>query len=181
MMSPLLNTRSSRRLALAVVLSVGLNSSGCANQLTAQSSIPGTVTPSDVLASPESFLNLQVQVEGRIHVEKYENALPCIPSTGAGCTSPAFTSLHVVTPGEPKSTANTLDLYRPAGETGQEPLRCTVIGQQQFDCGVFKEDAVTTVSGRIVKHRIPIQQVGDSSGRTQVIQYREIYVLLVQP
>ena len=180
-MSLLLNTRSSRRLALAVVASVGVSLSGCSGQLTAHSRIPGAVTPSDVLASPESFLNLQVQVEGRIHVEKYETALPCIPDTGAGCTSPAFTSLHVVTTGEPKGTANALDLYRPAGETGQEPLRCTVIGQQQFDCGAFKEDAVATVTGRIVKHRIPIEEVGDSSGRMQVIRYREIYVLLVQP
>jgi len=168
------------RLALAVVVSIGLNASACAAQLTAPDSIPGSVTPSEVLASPESFLNRQVNVYGRIDVEKYETALPCIPSTGAGCISPAFTSLHVVSAGEPRGATNALDLYRPT-DGGEEPLRCTVIGEYKFDCGVFKEDAVAAVSGRVVKHRIPTQEVGNSSGSTQVIQYREIYVLIVQP
>jgi hypothetical protein len=37
------------------------------------------------------------------------------------------------------------------------------------------------VSGRVLKHRIPTQQVRTSTGSVQVIQYREIYVLLVRP
>lgn len=180
-MSPLLDRRLRCRLALAVVMLVGLNGSACGDQLAAPSGVPGTVTPSDVLARPESFLDRQVQVHGRIHVEKYETAVPCNPSTGAGCISPAFTSLHVVTAGEPRGDANALDLYRPAGQGDEEPLRCTVIGEHKFECGAFREDAVATVSGRIVKHRIPTQIVGNSKGSTQVIQYREIYVLVVQP
>lgn len=180
MTSPLIDRQLRRRLTLAAVLSVGLNASACAAQLAAPGSLPGTVTPSEVLANPESFLNRQVQVYGRIYVEKYDLALPCIPNTGANCVSPAFTSLQIVTAGEPRSATNTVDLYRLTAE-GEEQLRCTVIGQDKFDCGVFKEDAVATVSGRVVKHRIPIQEVGNSSGSRQVIQYREIYVLIVLP
>ena len=180
MTSPLIDRQLRRRLTLVVVVSVGLNASACGAQLAAPSSLPGSVTPSEMLANPESFLNRQVQVYGRIYVEKYELALPCIPNTGADCVSPAFTSLHVVSAGEPRGATNAVDLYRPTAQ-GEEPLRCTVIGQYKFDCGVFKEDAVVTVSGRVVKHRIPTQEVGNSSGSTQVIQYREIYVLLVLP
>jgi hypothetical protein len=88
-------------------------------------------------------------------------------------------SLQVVTVGEPPSASTALDLYR-ADEHGiRELLRCKVVAANQFDCGSLTPDAVAIVSARLVTHRIPTQQVGSSTGGIQVVQYREIYVLLV--
>ena len=53
---------------------------------------------------------------------------------------------------------------------------------QLFEAQVERTpDAVAVVSGRVLKHRIPTQQVQTSTGEIQVIRYREIYVLLVRP
>ena len=60
-------------------------------------------------------------------------------------------------------------------------MKCTVIATNQFDCGAFKQGASAVVHGRVLKHRIPTQQIGTPAGDVQVIRYREIYVLLVQP
>lgn len=181
-MSPRLDQRLPCLVAVAVVVAAGGSPNACAGELaTAPGDPPGAVTPSRVLAHAESFLGKKVQVRGRIHVEKYETAEPCNPVTGTGCISPAYTSLHVVTVGEPRRDTNSLDLYRPAAQGGEEPLRCRVIRASEFDCGAYKPDAVAVVSGRVVKHRVPTQQVGHPDGRVEVIQYREISVLLVQP
>jgi len=181
-MSSLLNRRLRFTLALATVMVVGLDANAGGGQLMGAPGVPGTLTPSDVLANPESFLGTQIQVRGRIHLESYETAAgPCNPATGEGCISPAFTSLHVVTAGEPRRDTNVLDLHRPTNQGGEEPLRCRVVGPYQFDCGTYTQDAVVIVSGRLVKHRIPTQQVVYPDGRVEVFLYREIYVLLVQP
>ena len=177
-MSPLLDGKSTHVLTLAVVAAVGLSASAC-EHATAPGGIEGAVSPTEVLARAGSLLGSQIEVRGRIHVEKYETLEPCNPATGTGCTSPAYTSLHVVTPGEPRRDNNSLDLYGSVAG-GVEPLRCRVIGENRFDCSPYTQDAVITVSGRLIKHRIPTQQVGTSSGRIEVIQSREIVVLLVQ-
>jgi hypothetical protein len=83
--------------------------------------------------------------------------------------------------GESPSGTVALDLYQAGDQGVEEPLKCKVIATNQFDCGALTPDAVAVVSGRVLKHRIPTQEVRTSTGAVQVIQYREIYVLLVRP
>lgn len=171
---------SHNTMALAAVLAIGLSADGCAEQVVGPSG-GDAVTPSEVLASPAAFLDAPIQVRGRVHVVREDTLGPCIPATGTGCITPTSASLQLVTVGESPSGTAALDLYR-AGEQGaEEPLKCKVIATNQFDCGALTPDAVAVVSGRVLKHRIPTQQVQTSTGEIQVIRYREIYVLLVRP
>ena len=166
--------------ALAAVLAIGLSGDACAGQVVGPSG-GDAVTPSEVLASPGAFLDAPIRVRGRVHLVREDTLGPCLPATGTGCINPTSASLQLVTVGESPSGSAALALYR-AGEQGaEEPLNCKVIATNQFDCGAFTPDAVAVVSGRVLKHRIPTQQVQTSTGEIQVIRYREIYVLLVRP
>lgn len=167
-------------MALAAVLAIGLSADACVDQVAGPSGV-GAVTPSEVLASPAAFVDASIRVRGRVHLVREDTLGPCIPATGTGCITPTSASLQLVTVGESPSGTAALDLYR-AGEQGAvEPLNCTVIATNQFECGELTPDTVAVVSGRVFKHRIPAQTVRTSTGDVQVIQYREIYVLLVRP
>jgi hypothetical protein len=167
-------------MALAAVLAIGLGADACLGQIVGPSGV-GAVTPSEVLASPGAFLDAPIRVRGRVHVVREDTLGPCVPATGTGCITPTSASLQLVTVGESPSGTVALDLYRPGDQGVAEPLQCKVIATNQFDCGALTPDAVAVVSGRVLKHRIPTQQVRTSTGSVQVIQYREIYVLLVRP
>jgi hypothetical protein len=164
---------------LAAVLAIGLSAEACAEQIVGPSG-GNAVTPSEVLASPAAFLEAPIRVRGRVHVVREDTLGPCIPDTGTGCITPTSASLQLMTVGESPSGNVALDLYRIGDQGAVEPLMCKVTATNQFDCGAFTPDAVTVVSGRVLKHRIPTQQVRTSTGEVQVIQYREIYVLLVR-
>jgi hypothetical protein len=167
-------------MALAAVLAIGLGADACGGQVVSPSDA-GAVTPSEVLASPAAFLDAPIQVRGRVHVIREDTLGPCIAATGTGCITPTSASLQLVTVGESPSGAAALDVYRAAEQGVEEPWQCKVIATNQFDCGALTPDAVAVVSGRVIKHRIPAQQIQTSGGAIQVIQYREIYVLLVRP
>jgi hypothetical protein len=173
---------SPNTLALAGLMVIGLTVEACAGQrASAPSSSREVVTPSEVLAAPDSFLDLPVQVRGRVHIVREDTLGPCPESARGSCTSATSASLQLVTSGESPSGTTALDLYRPRDNGGEEPVSCKVIGTNQFDCGTFTPDTIAVVGGRILKHRIPTQQVGTSGGATQVIRYREVFVLFVRP
>jgi len=167
-------------MALAAVLAIGLSADACVEQIVGPSRVDA-VTPSEVLASPAAFLDASIRVRGRVHVVREDTLGPCIPATGTGCITPTSASLQLVTVGESPSGTVALDLYHAGDQGVEEPLKCKVIATNQFDCGALTPDAVSVVSGRVLKHRIPTQEVRTSTGVVQVIQYREIYVLLVRP
>jgi hypothetical protein len=168
------------RMVVAAVLTIGLSADACAEQVVGPSG-GDAVTPTDVLASPGAYLDTEIRVRGRVHVVRHDTLGPCVPSTGTGCITPTSVSLQLVTVGEPPSGTAALELYRAGAQGVEEPLGCKVIATNQFDCGTLTPDAVAVVSGRVLKHRIPTQQVQTPTGEIQVIRYREIYVLLVRP
>jgi hypothetical protein len=168
-------------LGLAAVMAIGLSADAWTEQVIPRSGSSDVVTPSDVLARPESFLDSDIRVRGRIHLVRQDNLGPAAPPTGASSNSATSASLQLVTVGEPPGTPATLDLYRTGAQGVAEPVGCKAIAANQFDCDAFTPDAVTVVSGRLSKHRIPTQQVGSSAGDIRVLKYREIYVLLVRP
>jgi len=143
--------------------------------------VSDVMTPSEVLARPESFLDSDIRVRGRIHLVREDNLDPAAPSPGPDSTRPTSASLQLVTVGAAPSAPATLDLYRTGRQGSLEPVGCKALAANQFDCGAFTPDAVTVVSGRLSKHRIPTQQVGSSAGDLRILKYREIYVLLVRP
>ena len=168
-------------LTLAAVLAIGMTADACAQQVVGPSGGGGAVTPSAVLAAPDSFLDSAVRVRGRVHVVRQDTLGPCGPATPAGCVNPASASLQLVTDGEAPGATTTLDLYRAGAKGVAEPVICGVIAMNNLDCGAFTPDTVMVVSGRVLKHRIPTQQVGTGAGEVHVIRSREIYVLLVRP
>jgi hypothetical protein len=165
---------------VAILIVIGVATSGCGLPVAPSTPVPA-LTPSEVLTNPKSFLDKRIEVSGRIHVEKYEDLQPCGPDSPGGCTGPSRTTLHIVTEGEGRRESNSLDLYRTKPDGGEEPAVCRVISAAEFDCGLLKANAIAPVTGRLIKHRIPTQQVGYPDGRMVVLQYREIYVLLIQP
>jgi hypothetical protein len=167
------------KLVLAAV-TIGLSADACAEQVVRPSG-GATMTPSEVLAAPDSFLDARIRVRGRVHLVRHDTLGPCDPTAVGGCSSATSAALQLTTEGEPPGVTTALDLYR-TGERGvAEPLGCKAVGTNQFDCGSFKQGASAVVEGRVLKHRIPTQQIGTPAGEVQVIRYREIYVLLVQP
>lgn len=145
----------------------------------------GFVSPSGVKAdirainaNPAAFVGQTIEVQGRIHVETYQSLEPC-SETDPRCGWPLATTLHVVTAGEPRTVANSLDLYQ-AGPLGTfVAARCRIVSQTVFDCGTFAKDTMTTVRGRFVKDRQPVQTVGPGGGPPTVLQYKDVYFLVV--
>jgi len=167
-------------LALAAAVTIGLSADACAEQVVRPSG-GDTVTPSEVLAAPDSFLDARVRVRGRVHLVRHDTLGPCDPTAVGGCSNATSAALQLITEGEPPGVTTALDLYRTGERGGAEPRGCKAIVTNQCDCGAFKQGAAAVVDGRVLKHRIPTQQIGTPSGDVQVIRYREIYVFLVQP
>lgn len=132
----------------------------------------------EINANRDAYVGQTVSVQGRIHVEEYRSLEPC-GASDPRCGWPIATSLHVVVPGEARSNSNSLELYEVSPGGGYVPASCRIVSNTLFDCGSFTKDAVATVQGRFVKDRQPIQTVGPGGGPPQVIQYKDIYFLVV--
>jgi hypothetical protein len=131
----------------------------------------------DLLAKRDQFVGATVSLSARVHVEPYWSAEPCTGDP-AVCDRPFKATLHAVEPGQPRTEATQIDLYRPAGPGEYTPYGCQVLAKDRFDCGSFEPGAVTTITGTFTLIREPVQTV-TSGGVTQVISYRDHYVLVV--
>ena len=133
----------------------------------------------EINANRDAYVGQTVSLEGRIHVEEYRSLEPC----GAGdprCGWPIATTLHVVVPGEARNNSNSLDLYELSLGLEHVPASCRIVSNTLFDCGSLTKDAVATLQGRFVKERRPTQTVGQSGGPPQILQYKDIYFLVVR-
>lgn len=132
----------------------------------------------EIIANRDAFVGQSIEVRGRIHVEEYRSLEPCV-GTDPRCGWPIATTLHLVVPGETRNSSNSLDLYELSPGGQYRPASCRVVSSTVFDCGAFTKDAVATLQGTFVKDRQPIQTVGPSGGPPQVLQYKDIYFLVV--
>jgi hypothetical protein len=133
----------------------------------------------EINANRDAYVGQTLSVEGRIHVEEYRSLEPC-GAVDPRCGWPTATTLHVVVPGERRNHSNSLDLYELKLGKGHVPASCRIISNTVFDCGSLTKDTVATVQGRFVKERRPTQTVGSSGGPPQILQYEDIYFMVVR-
>lgn len=133
----------------------------------------------EINADRDAYVGQTVSVEGRVHVEEYRTLEPC-DAGDPRCGWPIATTLHVVVPGEARNDSNSLDLYEWSLGRGNVPASCRVVSNTLFDCGSLIKDAVATVQGRFVKERRPTQTVGPGGGPPQIVQYKDVYFVVVR-
>lgn len=131
----------------------------------------------DITSNKELYIGKTIKVSGKIEMRERLGAGPQCVDCPSNVGQP---TLHIVNPdGNQWVEGNAIDLYRKIGDGKYEPLTCKVVTTNSYDCGKYKNDSITIVEGIFIKYQIPAQTVGDSTGRTEVIKWQDIYILVL--
>lgn len=138
----------------------------------------GILTVPEVYSSPNTYIEKKIRVRGRILAQPHYSAGPCVPSEP--CPPIIDITLHLVNPADPVNQHPTvsLDLFEHTAEDTFKPMMCSFISKDNFDCNPYIQNAITTVEGIFIKHKIPYQTVGTSDGDIKVLKYIDIYIFV---
>ncbi len=129
-----------------------------------------------------SYVAKNIAVEGKVYVLTLSNLLTCQAEQPCPRYSDALLTLADAGSGQVSSPEQLVRLYRRSPVTGvPEQIHCKIVDQNtpRFDCGAFVNGTVVTIDGTFTRDRVPDQVVGDSTGRIEVVSYRDVYYLLV--
>ncbi|MDO8551222.1 MAG: hypothetical protein Q7S03_00875 [bacterium] len=141
----------------------------------------GVLNVIDVTGNKQLYIDKKISIYGKVVLRERLGAGPeC--AGGSNCPSNVGEpTLHLVNPDANQWTeGNAIDLYKKIGEGKYETLTCKVVTKSNYDCGKYKDNSVTTIQGIFIKYQIPAQTIGTSSGKTEVIKWQDIYILVVE-
>lgn len=128
-----------------------------------------------------SYVDKTIAVEGKVYVLTLSNLLTCQTEQPCPRYADALLTLSDTRSGQ-ISPDQLVRLYRRSSATGvPEQIHCKILDQNvpTFDCGGFVNGTVVTIEGTFTRDRVPDQVIGDSTGRSEVVSYRDVYYLLV--
>ena len=144
-------------------------------------------TRADLLSIPalndakSTYVDKQIAVEGKVYVLTLSNLLTCQADQPCPKYHDALLTLADARSAQ-VSPEQLVRLYRRSPATGvPEQIHCKILSENPptFDCGGFANGTVVTIEGMFTRERVPDQVVGDSTGRSEVVSYRDVYYLLV--
>lgn len=138
----------------------------------------GILTVTEVLGSLDAYIEKNIRVRGKILAKPNYSTGPCYPSEP--CPPIIDITLHLVNPDEPADhyPITSLDLYEHTADGTLKPMKCTFIGEDNFDCHPFVQNTVAIIEGTFIKHKIPYLTVGTSTGDFKVLKYLDLYVFV---
>jgi hypothetical protein len=138
----------------------------------------GVLTVPEVFRTPDTYIENKIRVRGRIMAQPHYSAAPCVASEP--CPQIINITLHLVDPSDLANRQPTtpLDLFEHTAEDTFMPMTCTFVSTDNFDCNPYTQNAITTVEGTFIKHKIPYHTVGTSDGEITVLKYSDIFILV---
>jgi hypothetical protein len=136
------------------------------------------LTVPEVYRNPDIHIEKKIRVRGRILARPHYSTGPCVPSEP--CPPIINITLHLVSPDDPVNhyPITSLDLFEHTAEGTFKPMTCTFISKDNFDCRPYIQNAITTIEGIFIKHKIPYHTVGTSDGDIEVLKYSDIYIFV---
>ncbi len=172
-------TRVIRALS-AISLAGAIGIFGCNGVASPDRVIEGAILAvHDVNANSESFVGKPIRVRGRIVVDEAKSARPCHVVTGEGCNQATRATLYLVDPQDLDATTNRLNLYRRTSQGTYVPVECGILKEGTYDCGSYTPGSIMVVDGTFAKQAEPAQQVIYPDGSVAVLQYRDVYFLVI--
>jgi hypothetical protein len=160
---------------------LGLLGSSC-SIATTQPTTTEVVSVSQLNGNKSAYLGKRISVQGTVYVLTLSRLLAC--RAGEPCPQYDDALLALVDSPPPAVTADQLvRLYRRSAVTRlPEQIHCKILREDTptFDCGAFVRGTITTINGVFTSEQVPDQVVGDSTGRIEVVRYREVYYLLIE-
>jgi len=143
-------------------------------------------TRADLLSIPalndakNTYVDKQIAVEGKVYVLTLSNLLTCQAEQPCPKYHDALLTLADARSAQ-VSSEQLVRLYRRSPTGAPEQIHCRILTENPptFDCGGFVNGTVVTIEGMFTRERVPDQVVGDSTGRSEVVSYRDVYYLLV--
>lgn len=129
-----------------------------------------------------TYAGKNVAVEGTVYVLTLSNLLTCPANQPCPKYHDALLTLADAGSGQSSSPDQLVRLYRRSPATGApEQVHCGILSESPptFDCRGFVNGTVVTIEGTFTRDRVPDQVIGDSTGRSEVVSYRDVYYLLI--